>query len=119
MYVRIKRQKTTIFLHIEPTDRIEALKARIEELLQYPASKQRIYKTNTVLEDGKSLAEERIENNDVLVLALQSEGVYVEWFGVSSFWVVRLLDICLNQLPPNPSPSSIVVLQMVHGKLQL
>lgn len=78
MYVRVKRQKTTIFLHIEPTDRIEALKARIEELLQYPASKQRIYKTNTVLENGKTLAEEKIENDDVLILALQNEGKLVK-----------------------------------------
>ena len=34
MYVRIKRQKTTIFLHVEPTDTVLELKQKLQELVQ-------------------------------------------------------------------------------------
>lgn len=34
MYVRIKRQKTTIFLHVEPTDTVLEVKQKLQELVQ-------------------------------------------------------------------------------------
>ena len=34
MYVRVKRSKTTIFLHVEPTDTILELKQKLQELTQ-------------------------------------------------------------------------------------
>ena len=32
MYVRVKREKTTIFLHVEPTDTILEVKQKLQEL---------------------------------------------------------------------------------------
>lgn len=34
MYVRVKRSKTTIFLHVEPTDTVLELKQKLQELVQ-------------------------------------------------------------------------------------
>ena len=34
MYVRIKRSKTTIFLHVEPTDTVLEVKQKLQELTQ-------------------------------------------------------------------------------------
>lgn len=33
MYVRVKRQKTTYFLHVEPTDTVLELKQKLQELV--------------------------------------------------------------------------------------
>eukprot|EP00887_Chlorella_sp_A99_P001543 scaffold8.g1543.t1 len=62
MYVRVKREKLTIFLHVEPTDTAPA--------------NQRLFKNETRLEDGKTLAELGVVNDDVLGLALKQEGAY-------------------------------------------
>ena len=34
MYVRVKRNKTTIFLHVEPTDTVLEVKQKLQELVQ-------------------------------------------------------------------------------------
>jgi hypothetical protein len=34
MYVKVKRQKTTIFLLVEPTDSVASVKQKLEELVQ-------------------------------------------------------------------------------------
>lgn len=33
MYVRVKRQKTTYFLHVEPTDTVLEVKQKLQELV--------------------------------------------------------------------------------------
>ena len=38
MYVRIKRHKTTIFLHVEPTDTVLEVKQKLQELTQQVCS---------------------------------------------------------------------------------
>ena len=77
MYVRVKRQKTTLFLHVEPSDTVLQVKSKIQDLIQEPPANQRLFKDSAALEDGRSLAELRVETDDVLVLGLkQSSG---EW----------------------------------------
>lgn len=34
MYVRVKRQKQTFFLHVEPTDTILELKSKLQDLVE-------------------------------------------------------------------------------------
>lgn len=34
MYIRVKRKKTTIFLHVEPTDTIIEVKQKLQELVE-------------------------------------------------------------------------------------
>ena len=77
MYIRVKRLKTTTFLHVEPTDTIGSVKAKLEALLQQPPKDQQLYKDGVLLEDSRSLAELRIETDDVLALALRQKGMYL------------------------------------------
>ena len=34
MYIRVKRQKTTIFLHVEPTDTVLEVKQKLQDLVE-------------------------------------------------------------------------------------
>ena len=77
MYIRVKRLKTTTFLQVEPTDTISSVKAKLEVLLQQPPEKQQLYKDGALLEDSRSLAELRIETDDILALALKQPGTYL------------------------------------------
>ncbi|KAL3130257.1 hypothetical protein ABBQ38_008090 [Trebouxia sp. C0009 RCD-2024] len=71
MYVRVKRSKTTIFLHVEPTDTVLEVKQKLQELVQQGPETQRLYLGKVMLEDAKQLAELKVENDDVLALAYQ------------------------------------------------
>lgn len=73
MYIRIRRLKTSVFLHVEPTDKVTSVKDKIEELLQYPRADQQIYKDGTRLDDSKTLSELKIESDDALTLALKKD----------------------------------------------
>lgn len=70
MYVRVKRQKSTIFLQVEPTDTILHLKTKLQDILQATPEHQQLYKEDTHLEDDKNLAELKIESDGVLIVAL-------------------------------------------------
>jgi len=74
MYVRVKRLKTTSFLHVEPTDTIGSVKTKLQNLLQQAPERQQLYKDDTLLEDDRSLAELKIETDDVLTLVLLQQG---------------------------------------------
>ena len=74
MYVRIKRKRTTVFLHVEPTDTVLSIKTKVQDLLQEPPARQRLYKDGAQLDDGRSLADLKVETDDVLALALRHEG---------------------------------------------
>ncbi|KAK9824295.1 hypothetical protein WJX72_009223 [[Myrmecia] bisecta] len=75
MYIRVKRQKTTIFVHVEPTDTILEVKQKLQELVQQPPESQRLYKGATLLEDAKKLADLKVENDDIIALTyLQEDG---------------------------------------------
>lgn len=71
MYVRVKRIKTTIFLHVDPTDTVLEVKQKLQELVQQAPEAQRLYLGKSMLEDAKQLAELKVENDDVLALTYQ------------------------------------------------
>eukprot|EP00216_Chloropicon_sp_CCMP2111_P000517 CAMPEP_0198235910 /NCGR_PEP_ID=MMETSP1446-20131203/1807_1 /TAXON_ID=1461542 ORGANISM="Unidentified sp, Strain CCMP2111" /NCGR_SAMPLE_ID=MMETSP1446 /ASSEMBLY_ACC=CAM_ASM_001112 /LENGTH=102 /DNA_ID=CAMNT_0043917355 /DNA_START=10 /DNA_END=318 /DNA_ORIENTATION=+ len=73
MYVRVKRGKTTYFVHVEPSVTILELKQKLQELTEKMPEQQRLLKDDTVLEDAKSLADCRIENDDVIALTFHLE----------------------------------------------
>mmetsp|Transcript_3097 Transcript_3097/g.6966 ORF Transcript_3097/g.6966 Transcript_3097/m.6966 type:complete len:111 (+) Transcript_3097:304-636(+) len=68
MYVRVKREKIAYFIQADPSDTILELKEKLQELIEKLPEDQRLLKDDTPLEDAKSLAEYRIENDDVLAL---------------------------------------------------
>ncbi|KAL4458103.1 hypothetical protein ABPG75_012968 [Micractinium tetrahymenae] len=74
MYVRIKREKLTVFLHCDGTDTVAQIKGKLQELLQKPAEEQRLYKDGAALEEDKTLAELSVANDDELAVAYKLEG---------------------------------------------
>eukprot|EP00891_Asterochloris_glomerata_P003937 jgi/Astpho2/3937/e_gw1.00063.222.1_t len=74
MYVRIKRKKVTVFVHVEPTWTVLEIRQKVQELLQQPLESQRLYKDGTLLEDARKLADLKIENDDVLALTFNVGG---------------------------------------------
>lgn len=74
MYIRVKRQKATVFFQVEPTDTVLRVKSMIENLMQTPPESQKLYMDGTELEDKRSLAELKVESDGILVLALRQQG---------------------------------------------
>ena len=72
--MRVKRENQTIFLHAEPTDLVADLKAKLEVILKVDKSKLGLKVENNMLEDGKSLAESKVENEEVLFLVYKKDG---------------------------------------------
>ena len=72
MHVRVKRKDTTFFLNVAPTDYVLEVKQRLQDLTEKDPSEQQLVKGRAVLDDAKSLAEQRVENGDVIALVLKS-----------------------------------------------
>ncbi|MEW5305986.1 MAG: hypothetical protein WDW38_009916 [Sanguina aurantia] len=68
MYIRVKRKKTTIFLHVDATDTVLEVKQKLQELVEQAPESQQLYKNGTLLEDSKKLTDLKIENDDVLAM---------------------------------------------------
>jgi transcription elongation factor B subunit 2 len=74
----VKRKKTTIFVHVEPTDTVLEVKQKLQELTQQAPDKQRLYKDKQLLEDARKLADLRIENDDVIAMTYLQDGQWEE-----------------------------------------
>eukprot|EP00668_Euglena_longa_P015481 GGOE01019566.1.p3 GENE.GGOE01019566.1~~GGOE01019566.1.p3 ORF type:complete len:108 (+),score=44.82 GGOE01019566.1:38-361(+) len=72
-YVRIKRLKQTIFLHVELTDLAVTLKEKISQINGVPVESQCLMLDKQVLEDGASLQEQGVHNDTVLFLVYCKE----------------------------------------------
>mmetsp|Transcript_20682 Transcript_20682/g.24860 ORF Transcript_20682/g.24860 Transcript_20682/m.24860 type:complete len:94 (-) Transcript_20682:713-994(-) len=68
MYVRVKRLKTTLFLHVEPTETVLEIKQKVQALTEQPADEQRLVYEGIILEDAKTLAENKVGNDAVLAV---------------------------------------------------
>mmetsp|Transcript_28895 Transcript_28895/g.94466 ORF Transcript_28895/g.94466 Transcript_28895/m.94466 type:complete len:95 (+) Transcript_28895:52-336(+) len=68
MYVRVKRLKTTMFMHVEPSETVLELKQKIQSLTEKSVEDQRLMLDTVVLDDAKPLAEMKVENDCVLAL---------------------------------------------------
>lgn len=64
MYIRVKRHKTTYFVQCDPTDTALDIKQKLQSLVDQPTDNQRLTlcTSNTILEDSKTLAEQRVIN---------------------------------------------------------
>ncbi|PNY17067.1 ubiquitin family protein [Trifolium pratense] len=79
MYIRIKRDKTTYFIRCKPSDKILDIKEKLQELIDQPVNDQRLILPGTgeVLEDAKTLADQKIETDAVVALTLRKEIAYL------------------------------------------
>ncbi|XP_028114109.1 polyubiquitin 9 isoform X2 [Camellia sinensis] len=73
MYIRVKRSKTTYFLQCEPTETILDIKQKLHVLIDQPVNDQRLIlmATGEVLDDSKTLADQKVENDAVVALTLR------------------------------------------------
>ncbi|CAH2069588.1 unnamed protein product [Thlaspi arvense] len=76
MYIRVKRMKTTYFIQCDPTETVLDVKQKLFDLIEQPVSNQRLVlmSTEEVLEDSKTLAEQKVENDAVVALTLRKDG---------------------------------------------
>ncbi|XXG52357.1 hypothetical protein AAC387_Pa03g0721 [Persea americana] len=75
MYIRVKRNKTTYFLQCDPTETILNIKQKLHSLIDQPVNDQRLIlvSTNEVLDDLKTLADQKVENDSIVALTLRKE----------------------------------------------
>ena len=85
MHVRVKRKDTTFFLNVAPTDYVLEVKQRLQDLTERDPSEQQLIKGRAVLDDAKSLAEQRVENDDVIALVFKSGEGEFEPIDIDSF----------------------------------
>ncbi|XP_073098678.1 uncharacterized protein [Elaeis guineensis] len=73
MYVRVKRNKTTYFVQCDPTETTLDIKQKLQNLIDQPSNNQRLtlVATNDVLDDSKTLAEQKVENDAIVALTLR------------------------------------------------
>ncbi|XP_021721740.1 uncharacterized protein LOC110689299 [Chenopodium quinoa] len=75
MYIRVKRSKTTYFIQCDPTEKILEIKQKIHGLIEQPVDNQRLIlvESGEVLEDSKTLADQKVENDAVVALTLRKD----------------------------------------------
>ncbi|CAA7408109.1 unnamed protein product [Spirodela intermedia] len=75
MYIRVKRHKTTYFVTCDPTDTVLRIKQKLQSLIDEPANRQRLtlVSTDQILENSKTLAEQKVENDAIVALTLKTD----------------------------------------------
>ncbi|CAA0812606.1 Ubiquitin-like superfamily protein [Striga hermonthica] len=80
MYIRVKRLKTTYFLQCVPSETILQIKEKLQELIDEPVNNQRLIlmPDKETLDDSKSLADQKVENDAVVALTLRKDDEFEE-----------------------------------------
>ncbi|XP_058067721.1 uncharacterized protein LOC131217045 isoform X1 [Magnolia sinica] len=75
MYIRVKRNKTTYFVQCDPTETVLDIKQKLHSLIDQAVNNQRLIlnATSEVLDDSKTLAEQKVENDAIVVLTLRKD----------------------------------------------
>ncbi|XP_062215531.1 uncharacterized protein LOC133916058 isoform X2 [Phragmites australis] len=75
MHIRVKRNKTTYFIQCDPTETTLNIKQKLHSLIDQPSSNQRLIllATNNVLDDSKTLANQKVENDAIVALTLRKD----------------------------------------------
>ncbi|MQL81676.1 hypothetical protein Taro_014145 [Colocasia esculenta] len=73
MYIRVKRNKTTYFVHCDPTETILRIKQKLHSLIDQLVNNQRLIlvSNDQMLDDSKTLAEQKVENDAIVALTLR------------------------------------------------
>lgn len=79
MYVRVKRLKSTYFLQVESNETVLEVKQKVQALTDQPADEQRLHLDGVNLEDAKSLAEVKVENDAILALTYKVDDETATW----------------------------------------
>ncbi|BDA40387.1 hypothetical protein COCOBI_01-0400 [Coccomyxa sp. Obi] len=68
VYVKVKRKKSTYFLHIDLTETILEVKAKLQELVQKDPKELKLFREGNELKDASTLADSKVENGDTLAM---------------------------------------------------
>lgn len=62
MFIRVKRKKTTYFLHCDPSETVLETKHKLHALSDVPVDQQRLIllSSHAVLDDNRSLADQKV-----------------------------------------------------------
>ncbi|BBN05638.1 elongin-B [Marchantia polymorpha subsp. ruderalis] len=74
MFIRVKRKKTTYFLHCDPSETVLEIKQKLQALSDNPVDCQRLIllSSQLVLEDSRTLADQKVENDAIVALCLKT-----------------------------------------------
>ncbi|KAL3623936.1 hypothetical protein CASFOL_032752 [Castilleja foliolosa] len=75
MYIRVKRNKSTFFLQCGPSETVLQIKETLQELMDQPVNDQRLIlmPNQEVLDDSKTLADQKVENDAVVALTFRKD----------------------------------------------
>ncbi|KAH7372799.1 hypothetical protein KP509_17G021900 [Ceratopteris richardii] len=73
IFIRVKRKKSTYFVHCDPTETVLEVKAKLQTLSDYPIHSQRLIllATQQVLDDARTLVEQKVQNDAVIAMTLR------------------------------------------------
>lgn len=62
MFIRVKRKKTTYFLHCDPSETVAETKHKLHALSDVPVDQQRLIllPAHAILDDAKTLADQKV-----------------------------------------------------------
>eukprot|EP00163_Fabomonas_tropica_P032663 TRINITY_DN8307_c0_g1_i2.p2 TRINITY_DN8307_c0_g1~~TRINITY_DN8307_c0_g1_i2.p2 ORF type:complete len:125 (-),score=23.47 TRINITY_DN8307_c0_g1_i2:27-401(-) len=78
IYIRVKNAKRTIFLRCQGSDNLATVRGQISKIISHPPEHMRLFLGDHLLEDNKSIAEQRVENDTVVALSTR-ENEEGEW----------------------------------------
>lgn len=80
MYIRVKRNKSTYFIKCDPTETVLNIKQKVHSIIDHPPNNQRLIllATNNILDDSKTLADQKVENDAIVALALRKDNEFEE-----------------------------------------
>ncbi|KAH1105575.1 hypothetical protein J1N35_009343 [Gossypium stocksii] len=101
MYIRVKRSKTTYFIQCDPTETTLDIKQKLHTLIDQPVNDQRLILMNTgdILEDSKTLADQKVENDAVVALTLRKGCFFLLVFFFCSFHFLEMFLIAHHPFP--------------------
>ncbi|XP_072975977.1 uncharacterized protein [Typha angustifolia] len=75
MYIRVKRNKTTYFVQCDPSETTLNIKQKLHSLIDQSPNNQRLtlVATNDILDDSKTLADLKVENDAIVALTLRKD----------------------------------------------
>ncbi|CAK9190168.1 unnamed protein product [Sphagnum troendelagicum] len=88
MFIRVKRKKTTYFLHCDPSESVLETKQKLQALCDVHVDKQRLIlvEPETILDEAKSLEEQQVGCDALVALTYKIQGMNEETNEETNSW---------------------------------